>query len=139
VNIVITKKKICRKTYKINTMRKIYVTLVFVCFSMIVFSQSASNDSTLRPNIPSYTYQQNDIVNIYYDALNAKFVIENNTRQIHNFFIGVYNLTGTPVLEIKKECMIGKEIDIPVDIKAGLYIVNVVDKPFVFTKKFIIQ
>ena len=120
-------------------MRKIYVTIISVCFSIAGFAQSASNDSTIRPSISSYTYQQTESVNIFYDAFNSKFVIENNTKQIHNFFIGVYNLTGTPVLEIKKECMIGKEVDVPVDIKPGLYIVNIVDKPFVFTKKFLIQ
>lgn len=120
-------------------MRKIYITLISVCFSIATFAQSASADSVLKPSVSSYTYQQTEIVNIFYDDINAKFIVENNTRQMHNFFIGIYNLTGTPVLEIKKDCMMGKDIEIPIELKPGLYIVNVVDKPIVFTKKFLIK
>jgi len=120
-------------------MKKIYVVLFLSYISIVGYAQSANVDSVLRPNVTTYTYQQTESINVFYDAINAKFVIENNTKQIHTFYIGIYNLTGTPVLETKKECMIGKNIDIPVGLNPGLYIVNVIDKPIIFTKKVIIQ
>lgn len=120
-------------------MRKIYVVLFLICISFLGYAQSAIVDSILKPNVSTYTFQQTESVNVIYDDINAKFIIENNTRQMHNFYIGIYNLTGTPIFETKKECMIGKNIDFPVTLNPGLYIINVVDKPIVFTKKFIIQ
>ena len=120
-------------------MRKVYVVLFLSCISLYGFAQSASVDSVSKSNISSYTFQQTEPVNVYYDALNSKFVVENNTKQIHNFYIGIYNLTGTAIQETKKECLIGKDVDIPISLNPGLYIINVIDKPIVFTKKFIIQ
>jgi hypothetical protein len=120
-------------------MKKVYVVLFLTSIVYFGFGQSASTDSILRPNVLTYTYQQTESVNVYYDELNSKFVIENNTKQIHNFYIGIYNLTGTPIQEMKRECIMGKNIDIPINLNPGLYIINVIDKPIVFTKKILIQ
>jgi hypothetical protein len=124
---------------KITDMKKFYVVLFLVGISFLGFAQSGSVDSLLKPNVLTYTYQQTESINVYYDNLNSRFVIENNTKQIHNFYIGIYNLTGTPIQETKKECMMGKNIEIPINLNPGLYIINVIDKPIVFTKKIIIQ
>ena len=115
------------------------ITLFFFLSVLNGFAQNASNDSILKPNIATYTFQQTESVNIFFDSNNSKFVIENNTRQFHNFFVGIYDLTGNPILETKIECYTGKNIDIPVNLRPGLYIINVVDKPFVYTKKIVIH
>lgn len=120
-------------------MKKIYVVLFLLCISFSGIAQSASNDSVLRPSTPVYTYQQTESINVFYDAINNELVIENNTKQMHNFTIGIYNLTGTIVLETKSECLIGKSVDIHVELNPGLYIVNIIDKPIVLTKKVIIK
>ena len=119
-------------------MRKILI-LICVLFSYISYSQSAAIDSVLRPGVSTYTFQQTESVNIFYDSYNSKFVIENNTKQIHNFFIGIYDLTGNPIRETKMECLTGKNIELDVYLKPGLYIINVVDKPIVYTKKIVIR
>ena len=114
-------------------------TLLLAISALTGLSQSASIDSILKPGVSTYTFQQTESVNIFFDSYNSKFVIENNTKQIHNFFIGIYDLTGNPIVETRMECITGKNIDIPVNLKPGLYIINVVDKPIVYTKKIVIR
>ena len=120
-------------------MKQIYGLILFLGISVSALSQGASGDSILKPNVTFYTFQQTETVNVYYNNISSKFIVENNTKQIHNFFVGIYDLAGNPILETKNECLTGKTLEIPLDLNPGLYIVNVVDKSIVFTKKILIR
>lgn len=121
-------------------MKKQIVNFLFLfvfCFTAV--SQNLSADSDLKPGTTGYTFVQTETIDVYYDNENYKFVIQNNSKQIRYFTLGIYNLTGTPVKETKCECINGKTFDIPVTLNPGLYIVNVTDKQLSFTKKFLIK
>jgi hypothetical protein len=120
-------------------MKQIFGFILFLGISVSALSQGASGDSILKPNVTFYTFQQTETVNIYFNNVGSKFIIENNTKQIHTFSIGIYDLAGNPILETRNECLIGKNIELPVDLNPGLYIVNVSDKTIVYTKKFLIR
>ena len=119
-------------------MKNILFLFTWFCF-FTGYSQNTSDDSILRPGVSSYTFQQTESINIFYDVNTDQFVIENNTKQIHNFFVGIYDLTGNPVIETRMECLTGKNVILSIDLKPGLYIINVVDKPIVYTKKIVIR
>lgn len=116
---------------------KILLSLLFFGISYSGISQN--NTDSLKSNINSGFYQQSEPLNVFYDATNDKFVIENNTKQFHNFNFGIYNITGTPIKEYQLECLNGKSSEIPIELNAGIYIVNITDKSYTYTKKFIIR
>ncbi len=119
-------------------MKQVYGLIIFIGISVSALSQGASGDSILKPSVSFYTFQQIETVNIYYNAVNSKFIIENNTKQMHNFFVGIYDLAGNPISESRNECLTGKSIELPLNLNPGLYIVNVVDKSIVHTKKILV-
>lgn len=121
---------------KIN-FNKVLLFLLFIGITFSGFSQNYTD--SLKSGVNSGIYQQTDPLNVFYDATNDKFVIENNTKQFHNFNFGIYNITGTPIKEFQLESLNGKNSEIPIELNAGIYIVNITDKSFSYTKKFIIR
>ncbi len=118
-------------------MNKILFTLCFLCFALYGISQNFSNDST--KSISTNNIQQTEPITVFYDNFNNKFVIENNSRQDQIFTFGIYNITGTCIKEIQCETNNIKNIEIPVQLYSGIYIVNISNKFLKYTKKFIVR
>ena len=91
-------------------MKKLTLIFCFICIVFSGISQNSSSDS-LKSVFAANITQQSELVNVFYDALNDKFVIENNTKQPHNFNFGIYNITGTLIKEIQCEIQNGKNFD----------------------------
>jgi hypothetical protein len=119
----------------------IKVLLLIICFTNISFSGISQNNNSdsLKSTFASNLNQLNEPLNLYYDALNNKFVIDNNTKQNHNFYIGIYNITGSPIKQFQFETLNGKSSEIPIELSAGIYIITLTDKSFSYTKKIIIR
>ncbi len=118
-------------------MKTIYTLVLFLCFSFVVISQSIPTDS-----LKSFYYnnvQQNEPVNVFYDNFNNKFVIENSTLQNQIFTFSIYNITGTCIKEIQCETNNFRNLEIPIQLYSGMYIVNISNKTVKYTKKFIIK
>ena len=118
--------------------KTLIITFLLTSITFIGKSQNYSQDS-LKYSISSNISQQIEPLNIFYDAVNDKFVIENNSKQNHNLNFGIYNITGTPIKQYQLETLSSKTLEIPIELNSGIYIVNVTDKSYTFTKKFIIR
>lgn len=118
-------------------MKNILLTILFLCYTIVSISQNISSDSTKSLSINNS--QQIEMVNVYYDNFNNKFVIANNTKQDQIFTFGIYNITGICIKEMKCETESLKDIEIPIELYSGIYIINISNKSLKYTKKFIIR
>lgn len=131
-----------RAIFGLNRFSDYYIKTLILLFFIFGISLNGSSQNNSSESIKSplaSTIQQTDPVNVYYDAENDKFVIENNSLQNRNFIFGIYNITGTPIKQFQVETNIGKDFEIPIELNAGIYIVNITDKSFSYTKKFIVR
>lgn len=117
--------------------KTIILLFCFVSISLTGISQNSSSENIKSPL--ASVIQQTEPVNVYYDTENDKFVIENNSLQNRNFTFGIYNITGTPIKQFQIETNTGKNSEIQIELNAGIYIVNITEKSFSYTKKFIIR
>ncbi len=125
---------------KVVNFRIKFLVLLFCLFGISFTSISQNNSSeSIKSTLVSGYIQQVEPINVYYDADNDKFIIENNTTQNHNFIFGIYNITGTPIKQFQIETINSKSFEIPIELGAGIYIINITDKSFSYTKKFIIR
>lgn len=116
-------------------MKIILFTILLLCYTLVSVSQNTSDSIKLLP----VNIHQTELINVFYDNYNNKFVIENNTLQNQIFTFGIFNITGTCIKEIQCETNNLRNVEIPIELYSGMYIINISNKFIKYTKKFIVR
>lgn len=78
-------------------------------------------------------------VSFYYSAVDRSLVLDCTDNINHKIIIDVYNLTGGSIVKMEVELYAEKSNLIPLDLKAGLYIICITENGKTTSKKIMIK